>query len=80
MARSQDSLNQSRAMSFVEAITNVAAGYCIALVTQMLLFPVIGVHVSTVENASIAALFTLVSIVRSYCLRRLFERVSRRVD
>jgi hypothetical protein len=66
-------------MSFAEALTNVVAGYLIALATQLLLFPLLGVHLSTVENATIAGVFTIVSILRSYCLRRLFERVSRRV-
>ena len=66
-------------MSFAEALTNVVAGYLIALATQQLLFPLLGVHLSTVENATIAGVFTIVSILRSYCLRRLFERVSRRV-
>jgi len=62
-------------MSLAEALTNVVAGYCIALVMQMLVFVVLDVHPSLIENATIAALFTIVSIVRSYCLRRLFERV-----
>jgi hypothetical protein len=79
MTPSQDSsLTQSRTMSFIEAITNVVAGYFIALLMQTLLFAVLGVYLSITENASIAAVFTIVSIVRSYCIRRLFERVSRR--
>jgi hypothetical protein len=65
-------------MSLVEAVANVISGYCIALGTQLLLFPMLGVRISTVQNASIAGVFTIVSIVRSYCLRRLFERVSHR--
>ena len=78
MAQSREPNPQSRAMSFVEALTNVVAGYCIALVTQLFLFPVLGVRLSTAENAFIAAAFTIVSIIRSYCLRRLFERVRQR--
>jgi hypothetical protein len=64
-------------MSLVEAVANVIAGYCIALATQLFLFPMLGARLSTVQNASIAAVFTLVSIIRSYCLRRLFERLNR---
>jgi hypothetical protein len=78
MALPQEPNAQSRAMSFVEALINVVAGYCVALGTQLFLFPVLGVRLSTAENAFIAGVFTIVSIVRSYCLRRLFERVSHR--
>ncbi len=35
-------MKQSRAMSFIEAITNVAFGYGIAVATQMMVFPVFG--------------------------------------
>lgn len=66
---------QSRRMSFVESVANVAIGYGIALLTQLAVFPAFGLHVSLAQNAAIGAIFTVVSIVRSYCLRRVFERM-----
>lgn len=60
-------------MSFVESIANVAVGYCLAVGTQMVAFPLFGLDVSLADNLTIGAIFTLVSIGRSYCLRRLFE-------
>jgi hypothetical protein len=71
-------LAQSRAMSFAEAVTNVVVGYGIALATQLLLFPVLGLTIAITENVVIAAMFTLVSLVRSFVLRRLFERLRQR--
>ena len=68
---------QSRAMSFVEAVTNVIVGYGIALLTQLLLFPIFGLHLAMTENVLIAGVFTIVSLVRSFVLRRVFERVRR---
>jgi hypothetical protein len=62
-------------MSFVEAIANVVFGYGIALLTQMLLFPIFGLRLALAESAAIAGAFTIVSIIRSYVLRRLFEGV-----
>jgi hypothetical protein len=62
-------------MSFVEAIANVVFGYGIALLTQMLLFPIFGLRLALAENAAIAGAFTIVSIIRSYVLRRLFEGI-----
>ncbi len=62
-------------MSLVEAVTNVVAGYGIALLTQLLLFPVFAVRLELGQNVSIAGAFTVVSLVRSFALRRLFERL-----
>jgi hypothetical protein len=60
-------------MSLVEALTNVAAGFGLAVLTQMMIFPLFGLGVSLVQNLQIGAIFTAVSILRSYALRRLFE-------
>ena len=68
-------LAQSRAMSFVEAVANVLAGYGIALLTQVALFPTFGLHLAMTENVLIAGVFTGVSLARSFVLRRPFERL-----
>ena len=66
-------MNQSRLMSLVESLANVLVGYGVALATQMLVFPVFGLAVTITENILIGLIFTVVSIVRSYALRRGFE-------
>ena len=71
-------MKQSRAMSFMESLTNVAVGYGIALTTQILVFRWFGLHASLAENMVMGAIFTLVSIVRSYSLRRMFEEIRTR--
>jgi hypothetical protein len=68
--------NQSRAASLLEAGANVLVGYVVALLAQQLIFPLFGIHTTLAEDSAIAAAFTLVSLVRSYLLRRMFERVS----
>ena len=68
-------MNQSRRLSLVEAITNVAVGYLLAVITQILVFPWFGIHPSLGENLAIGSIFTGISLVRSYALRRLFERL-----
>ena len=40
-------------MSLVEAIANVAVGYAIAVLTQMLVFPIFGLQVSLADNLAI---------------------------
>ncbi len=66
-------MKQSRLMSLVESLTNVLVGYGVAVVTQMLVFPLFGLAVTVTENLLIGLVFTAVSIVHSYALRRGFE-------
>ena len=68
-------MKQSRLMSLIEAIANVLVGYCVAVLTQMLVFPFFGLHTTLAQNLQMGAVFTIVSIARSFILRRLFEAV-----
>jgi hypothetical protein len=71
-------MKQSRTMSLVESLTNVAIGYGIAVVTQILVFPLFGLSTTLADNMAMGAIFTVVSIARSYCLRRVFEAIGMR--
>ena len=64
---------QSRRMSLVEAVTNVAVGYALAVVTQIMVFPWFGLHPSLRDNLALGAVFVGISLLRSYALRRMFE-------
>jgi hypothetical protein len=70
-------MTQSRRMSLVEAVTNTMVGYLLALIVQLISFPLFGLEVSLADNLAIALIFTAVSIARSYTLRRLFEQLRR---
>jgi hypothetical protein len=62
-------------MSLIEAIANVAVGYAVAVLTQIMVFPVFGLNVSLSENLVIGSIFTGISICRSFVLRRVFEAI-----
>ena len=68
-------MKQSRRMSLIEALSNVAIGYGVAVLAQIAVFPLFGLHVSLSDNLLIGALFTAVSVARSYAVRRVFERM-----
>lgn len=68
-------MKQSQTMSLVEAIANVGVGFGVAVLAQIAVFPLFGLHVPFTDNLLIGAIFTAVSIVRSYALRRLFEAI-----
>lgn len=68
---------QSRRMSLTEVIFGTAIGFVVALITTHFVMPWFGHPVTIAENFGITAIFTVVSIVRGYCVRRLFEAFSR---
>ena len=73
-------MSQSRTMSLVESIANVLAGFGVAVAMQIAVFPLFGLRTSLAENLAMGAIFTVVSIARSYCLRRVFERIRAGVE
>lgn len=68
-------MTQSRTMSGLEAVTNVIIGYGVAVGAQVAVFPLFGITASLRANLGIGAIFTIISLVRSYVLRRFFERL-----
>jgi hypothetical protein len=66
-------MRQRRATSLIESITNCLIGVGVATIGQIIMFPWFGIHISLSETGLIALIFTGISIVRSFALRRLFE-------
>ena len=65
---------QSRTLSALEAGVNVVVGFVLAVLMQMILFPVMGLAASVPQSLGLGAVFTGTSLLRSYLLRRLFTR------
>jgi len=59
-------------MSLVEPVANVIVGYGVAVVT---ILPIFGLHTTLTLNLRMGAAFTLVSIARTFALRRVFEAI-----
>lgn len=66
---------QTKRASLAESLLNVAIGYGVALLSQIIVFPWFGIHVSVSANVAIGGVFTIISIVRSFAVRRLFEHL-----
>ena len=66
---------QSRSLSLTESVANVAIGYVIAAMTTAIVLPWFGYMVTSKDAAGISAIFTVVSLARSYLLRRAFNRI-----
>lgn len=65
---------QSKRASLFESVTNVAVGYLVALVSQIVVFPIVGVQASLGQNLKIGVYFTIISLIRSYLIRRYFNK------
>lgn len=60
-------------MSAVEAVANVAVGYLVAVAATAVVLPAFGYGVTAGDAFAISAVFTVVSLARSYVLRRAFN-------
>jgi len=69
---------QSRLQSLFEACAGTTIGYFVALLTQFFVYWFYNIPVSLGQNLSIGLIFTAVSLVRSYWVRRLFNWVHRK--
>jgi len=66
--------SQSKRMSLIETSTNLALGLLLSiLVVQPIVFSYWHIVLAPTENITIAAVFTLVSLVRGYVVRRAFN-------
>jgi hypothetical protein len=66
--------NQSKFQSFLESLTNVAIGYFVSFLSQLIVFPIYGIHITVKSNIAIGLWFTSISIARSYGIRRWFNK------
>lgn len=71
-------MGQTKRHSWMEAWVNVAVGSVVALGTQLLVFPRYGIHIPFTTDLWLTFWFTLVSLARSYVLRRCFNKVTLR--
>ena len=66
-------MNQTRIGSLIEASINVLIGYIINFCANLLILPLIGFHISVTQNLFIGLLYTVISVARSYAIRRWFN-------
>jgi len=65
---------QTRKASLVESLANVGIGYALSVAVTAVVLPwAFGVYIPIGANLAIGLIFTVVSIARSFALRRLFE-------
>lgn len=64
---------QTRLGSFIEVCINIAIGFTINFVMNLTIFPLFGWNISIGENLLLGVIYTVVSVIRGYMVRRYFE-------
>lgn len=64
---------QSKRASLIEAITSTVVGFVLSYTCQLIVFPLYGIHISHSQNLQIILIFTAISVVRGYWIRRLWD-------
>jgi hypothetical protein len=66
---------QNRLNSFIESIANVVIGFFINFIANICILPLFGFNITINQSIHIGLIFTLISIIRSYLIRRWFNKV-----
>lgn len=66
-------MSQAKLGSLAEAWANIAVGFTINWCANMVVLPWFGFHVTGGQAFGIGVVFTAISLVRSYVLRRWFN-------
>ena len=71
-------MSQSRLGSLAETTLSMIIGFWLSVGVQMIVFPLYGYELKLHDNMAIVAIFTTISMIRQYVLRRIFNWLSSR--
>lgn len=67
-------MSQSKKKSFIEALVNTFVGFLTTLLVSPFIYWICDVKISFPEMSVVTLLFTIVSIIRNYIIRRWFNK------
>ena len=68
-------MKQTKIESLIESLVNILIGYFTALFSQFLIFPLFDINIPISDNLLIGFYFTIISLIRSYLVRRYFNNL-----
>lgn len=69
---------QTKKHSIIESLTNIIVGLITSFLIQLVIYPVLNIPVSLNQNIIITTVFFVVSFIRSYIIRRIFNKLCKR--
>lgn len=64
---------QTKLESFYETLINIAIGWTINFIANMLVLPLFGFDITLGQNVVIGCIYTAIALVRQYLIRRYFN-------
>ena len=64
---------QTKKQSLIESLTSTTIGWFISFIANMLVLPLFGYNINLTDGLLISIIFTIISIVRGYVVRRWFN-------
>lgn len=68
-------MKQTKQKSLIESVIQTIMGLGTSILIQVILYPMMGIPVTFSQNLIITLVFFIVSIVRGYFVRRIFEKL-----
>lgn len=68
-------MSQTKLQSAIETFASTGIGFVIAYIASYTVLPMFGHHVTHGQNFWITVIFTVISLIRGWCVRRLFNRL-----
>jgi len=68
-------MRQTKRKSLIESIAQTLIGLITSILIQFVLYPIMGIPVTIFQNIIITLVFFIVSIIRGYLVRRLFDKL-----
>lgn len=68
-------MGQSQKQSALESTVNVVSGLVISFIIQLVIYPILGVPMTLHQNLIASGVFFVVSLIRSYIVRRIFNNL-----
>ena len=68
-------MKQTKRKSLIESVVQTIIGLGTSILIQIVLYPIMGIPVTFSQNLIITLVFFIVSIIRGYFVRRIFEKL-----
>ena len=71
---------QSKKQSLIETLTSVFVGWLIGVILNLIVLPLFDYNITVTDSLLVSLIFTVVSVVRGYLIRRFFNSKERKYD
>ena len=71
---------QTKRQSLIETLTSVFVGWLIGVILNLTVLPLFDYNITVVDGLLVSLIFTVISVVRGYVIRRFFNSKERKYD